>query len=109
MSRNPFLGAMKSESNRDRTETQREIRSMTLTLAQANKIIAAAIAQARQLNIIVNVAVCDNQGHLIAFNRMYRAMRRATGSPSEKRSRRRALGYRVARSEDMSTIRRLPT
>ena len=46
---------------------------MTLTLAQANKIVAAAIVQARQLNIIVNVAVCDNQGHLIAFNRMDRA------------------------------------
>ena len=46
---------------------------MTLTLAQANKIVAAAIAQARQLNIIVNVAVCDNQGQLIAFNRMDRA------------------------------------
>ena len=43
---------------------------MTLTLAQANKIVAAAIAKAQQLNIIVNVAVCDNQGHLIAFNRM---------------------------------------
>ena len=46
---------------------------MTLTLAQANKIVATAIAQARQLNIIINVAVCDNQGHLIAFNRMDRA------------------------------------
>ena len=43
---------------------------MTLTLAQANKIVAAAIAKAQQLNIIVNVAVCDNLGHLIAFNRM---------------------------------------
>ena len=43
---------------------------MTLTLAEANTIVAAAIAQARQLNIAVNVAVCDNQGHLIAFNRM---------------------------------------
>jgi glc operon protein GlcG len=46
---------------------------MTLTLAEANTIVAAAIAKARQLNIIVNVAVCDNQGHLIAFNRMDRA------------------------------------
>jgi glc operon protein GlcG len=43
---------------------------MTLTLAEANTIVAAAIAKARQLNIVVNVAVCDNQGHLIAFNRM---------------------------------------
>jgi uncharacterized protein GlcG (DUF336 family) len=56
--------------NRDRIETRREIRSMTLALAQANTIVAAAIAKARQLNIIVNVAVCDNEGHLIAFNRM---------------------------------------
>ena len=32
---------------------------MTLTLAEANTIVAAAIAKARQLNIIVNVAVCD--------------------------------------------------
>ena len=36
-------------------------------------IVAAAIAKARQLNIIVNVAVCDDQGHLISFNRMDRA------------------------------------
>jgi glc operon protein GlcG len=46
---------------------------MTLTLAEANTIVAAAIAKARQLNIIVNVAVCDDQGHLIPFNRMDRA------------------------------------
>lgn len=45
---------------------------MTLTLAGANTIVAAAVAKARQLNIIVSVAVCDNQGHLIAFNRMDR-------------------------------------
>ena len=36
-------------------------------------MVAAAIAKARQLSIIVNVAVCDNQGHLIAFNRMDKA------------------------------------
>ena len=46
---------------------------MTLTLAEANTIVAAAITEARQLNIIVSVAVCDNQGYLIAFNRMDRA------------------------------------
>jgi uncharacterized protein GlcG (DUF336 family) len=49
-------------------------RSMTLTLAEANTIVAAAVAKARQLDIIVSVAVCDNQGHLIAFNRMDRAI-----------------------------------
>jgi uncharacterized protein GlcG (DUF336 family) len=47
---------------------------MTLTLAEANTIVAAAVAKARQLDIIVSVAVCDNQGHLIAFNRMDRAI-----------------------------------
>jgi glc operon protein GlcG len=62
---------------------------MTLTLAEANTIVAAAIAKARQLNIIVNVAVCDDQGHLISFNRMDRAtaeggrfaIRKAVASP----------------------------
>ena len=43
---------------------------MTLTLAEANSIVDAAIAKARQLNVIVSVAVCDEQGHLIALNRM---------------------------------------
>jgi uncharacterized protein GlcG (DUF336 family) len=43
---------------------------VTLTLAEANSIVDAAIAKARQLNVNVSVAVCDEQGHLIAFNRM---------------------------------------
>lgn len=43
---------------------------MTLTLAEATSIVAAAIAKARQLNVTVSVAVCDEQGHLIALNRM---------------------------------------
>jgi uncharacterized protein GlcG (DUF336 family) len=71
---------------------------MTLILAEANTIVAAAIAKARQLNIIVNVAVCDDQGHLISFNRMTEPRQRVAGSPSEKRSRRQALGSRVASS-----------
>ncbi|SRR5436309_11384297 len=43
---------------------------MILTLAEAKSIVDAAVAKARELNIIVTVAVCDTQGHLIAFNRM---------------------------------------
>jgi uncharacterized protein GlcG (DUF336 family) len=43
---------------------------MTLSLAEANSIVGAAIAKARQLNVNVSVAVCDRQGHLIALNRM---------------------------------------
>lgn len=42
----------------------------SLTLAEANSIVAAAIAKARELNILVSVTVCDTQGHLIALNRM---------------------------------------
>jgi uncharacterized protein GlcG (DUF336 family) len=41
-----------------------------LTLAEANSIVGAAIAKARELNILVSVTVCDRQGHLIALNRM---------------------------------------
>jgi glc operon protein GlcG len=45
-------------------------RVVRLTLAEANSIVDAAIAKARQLNVNVSVAVCDDQGHLIALNRM---------------------------------------
>ncbi len=43
---------------------------MALTLEEANRIVAGTIAQAAELNIKVNVAVCDAGGRLIAFNRM---------------------------------------
>jgi len=43
---------------------------VTLTLAEANSIVDAAIAKARQLDVTVSVAVCDERGHLIALNRM---------------------------------------
>ena len=43
---------------------------MAVSLAQANKIVAGAIAKAEELNIKINVAVCDAGGRLIAFNRM---------------------------------------
>ena len=43
---------------------------MALSLAEANRIIAATIAKAEELNIKVNVAVCDAGGRLVAFNRM---------------------------------------
>ena len=41
-----------------------------LTLNEANAIVRAAITRAKQFNIRVAVAVCDQQGHLIALNRM---------------------------------------
>jgi glc operon protein GlcG len=43
---------------------------VTLTLAEANSIVDAAIGKARQLAANVSVAVCDKLGHLIALNRM---------------------------------------
>jgi uncharacterized protein GlcG (DUF336 family) len=41
-----------------------------LTLAEANRIVQAAIERAKELNIRISVAVCDAGGRLMAFNRM---------------------------------------
>jgi len=43
---------------------------MPLTLAEANRVIQSTMAKAQELNIKVNVAVCDAGGRLIAFGRM---------------------------------------
>jgi glc operon protein GlcG len=43
---------------------------VALTLDEANRIVAATIARAQELNIKVSVAVCDTGGRLVAFNRM---------------------------------------
>jgi uncharacterized protein GlcG (DUF336 family) len=43
---------------------------MALTLGEANQIIQAAIAKAKEMNIRISVAVCDAGGRLMAFNRM---------------------------------------
>src|SRR5262245_35589057 len=43
---------------------------MSLSLAEANRIIEGAVAKARELNIRISAAVCDSGGRLIAFNRM---------------------------------------
>ena len=43
---------------------------MEITLQEANTMVSAALAKARELNIKINVAVCDAGGRLIAFNRM---------------------------------------
>lgn len=54
---------------------QRErINLMTLTLADANRVIAGAIEKANQLNTKMNIAVCDAGGRLLAFQRMDGAM-----------------------------------
>ncbi len=43
---------------------------MALTLEEANRIAQGAIAKATELNIGINVAVCDAGGRLVAFQRM---------------------------------------
>jgi uncharacterized protein GlcG (DUF336 family) len=43
---------------------------MTVTLDQAHRIIEAAITKARELKVEISVAVCDDDGRLVALNRM---------------------------------------
>src|SRR5215475_1760490 len=43
---------------------------MSLTLADANRIVEGAVAKAKEMNIKISVAVCDAGGRLMAFNRM---------------------------------------
>ena len=43
---------------------------MALSLVEANRMVEGAIAKANEMNIKINVAVCDAGGRLIAFNRM---------------------------------------
>jgi glc operon protein GlcG len=43
---------------------------MSLSLSDADKIVATALKRAGQLNEPISVAVCDTQGHLVTFSRM---------------------------------------
>ena len=43
---------------------------MALTLAEANRIVEGAIAEAANLGIRISAAVVDSGGRLVAFNRM---------------------------------------
>lgn len=43
---------------------------MALTLAEANRMVQAAVAKAGELGVKVSIAVCDAGGNLLAFNRM---------------------------------------
>lgn len=47
---------------------------MPLTLIEANRVIAGAIAKAGELDIKISVAVCDAGGRLMAFQRMDNAI-----------------------------------
>jgi uncharacterized protein GlcG (DUF336 family) len=41
-----------------------------LTLAEANQVIAAAVARATAMKIKIAVSICDKEGRLVAFQRM---------------------------------------
>ena len=43
---------------------------MGLTLAEAKRVMEGALEKAREMNIKISVAVCDEGGRLMAFNRM---------------------------------------
>ncbi len=43
---------------------------MALTLAEANRMVQAAVAKSDELGVKVSIAVCDAGGNLLAFNRM---------------------------------------
>jgi len=47
---------------------------MALTLEEANRVLEATIAKAKQLNIKVSAAVVDAGGRLVAFQRMDNAI-----------------------------------
>jgi uncharacterized protein GlcG (DUF336 family) len=47
---------------------------MPLTLIEANRVIAGAIAKASELDIKISAAVCDAGGRLVAFQRMDNAI-----------------------------------
>lgn len=41
-----------------------------LTLAEANRAIAAALVSAQNMKMKIAVSVCDDEGRLVAFQRM---------------------------------------
>ena len=43
---------------------------MPLNLAEANRMVQAAVAKGDELGVKVSIAVCDAGGNLLAFNRM---------------------------------------
>jgi glc operon protein GlcG len=47
---------------------------MALTLEEANRAIQGALAKAQELSVKVSVAVCDQSGRLVAFQRMDNAI-----------------------------------
>ena len=71
---------------------------MSLTLAEANRVVDASLAKARELEIKISVSVCDASGRLIAHQRMDGAFAEAPWASIGK-----AIGAATAgRSDDAS-------
>ncbi len=69
---------------------------MALTLDDANRMVTAAIAKARDMNIGMSIAVVDAGGHLLAFNRIEDSMWLAAHAAQGKAIASSALGWASA-------------
>ena len=69
---------------------------MALTLNDANRMVTAAIAKARDMNIGMSIAVVDAGGHLLAFNRIEDSMWLAAHAAQGKAVATSALGWASA-------------
>ena len=58
---------------------------MAITLADANRMVEAALAKAAEIDVKVSIAVCDSGGSLIAFGRMDGATGQRRGMPGQGR------------------------
>ena len=66
---------------------------MSLTLVEANRMVTAAIAKARDMNVGMSIAVVDAGGHLLAFNRIEGSMWLAAHAAQGKAVATSALGW----------------
>jgi uncharacterized protein GlcG (DUF336 family) len=71
-----------------------------LTLAEANQAIAAALARAQNMKTKITVCVCDEEGRLVAFQRMdgviVEAIPAAIGKAEAAAATRKPSGERVS-------------
>ena len=69
---------------------------MSLTLDEANRMVSAAIAKAKEMGIGQSIAVVDAGGHLLAFNRTEGSMWLAAHAAQGKAIASSAMGWSSA-------------
>ena len=69
---------------------------MSLTLDEANRMMTAAIAKAKEMNVGMSIAVVDAGGHLLAFNRTEGSMWLAAHAAQGKAIASSAMGWSSA-------------